>query len=139
MKSRPIATALLLFVALSASAAEYRIIHKFVLGGEGGWDYLTLDAEARRLYIARATRVMVVDADSGKQVGGLADTPGVHGVALVPDAGLGVTSNGRENTATIFDLKTLKPITKLKTGENPDAITYDPASRYVFVMNGRSG
>ncbi len=97
-----------------------------------------MDSSSRRLYISRATHVIVIDADSGKPVGDIPDTPGVHGIALAPELGRGFISNGREGTVTIFDLKTLKAITKVKAGENPDAILYDPASKRVFAFNGRS-
>jgi YVTN family beta-propeller protein len=99
---------------------------------------LTLDAGARRLYISRATHVMVVDADSGKSVGDIADTPGVHGIALAPELGRGFVSNGREGTVSIFDPKTLATSSKVKVGDNPDAILYDSATKRVFAFNGRS-
>ena len=116
----------------------YHVITTYKLGGEGGWDYLNLDSSSRRLYISRATHVIVIDADSGKPVGDIPDTPGVHGIALAPELGRGFTSNGRENTVTIFDLQTLKPITKVKVGDIPDAILYDPATKRVFTFNGKS-
>ena len=100
---------------------------------------LTVDAAARHVYISRGTHVMVLDADSGKTVGDIPDTPGVHGIAIAADLGRGFTSNGREGTVTIFDLKTLAPIgAKVKVGDNPDAILYDPATKRVFTFNGRS-
>jgi len=105
-------------------------------GGRRRMDYVYADSGARRLYIARATRFTVVDLDSSKLVAEIPDTPGAHGVALVPDLGIGFTSNGRENTSSVFDLKTLKASEKIKTGEGPDAIVYDPASGNVFTMNG---
>jgi len=119
-------------------ASGYHQVKKFALGGEGGWDYLTVDSATRRLYISRATRVMVVDEDSGAVVGEIADTQGVHGIALAPELGRGFTSNGRAATATIFDLKTLQTLGQVKTGTNPDAIVYDPASKRVFTFNGAS-
>jgi DNA-binding beta-propeller fold protein YncE len=127
-------------VATSSAAADpgYHVIKTYKLGGEGGWDYLNLDSSSRRLYISRATHVMVIDADSGKAVGDIPDTPGVHGIALAPELGRGFISNGREGTVTIFDIETMKAITKVKAGENPDAILYDPASKRVFAFNGRS-
>src|SRR5271157_3223419 len=88
----------------------YHLIKKVNLGGEGFWDYLSIDSAGRRLFISRGTHVMVVDADSGDVVGDIPDTQGVHGIAFAPDLGRGFTSNGRANTVTIFDLKTLKPI-----------------------------
>jgi len=131
---------LVMLAATVAMAAEpgYHLVNTYPLGGDGGWDYLTLDSSARRLYISRATHVIVMDADSGMVVGDIPDTPGVHGIALAPELGRGFISNGREGTVTIFELKTLKAITKVKAGENPDAILYDPSSKRVFAFNGRS-
>jgi DNA-binding beta-propeller fold protein YncE len=128
-----------LFRAGSAAAQSgYKVAKTYKLGGEGGWDYLTADPEARRLYISRATHVVVIDLDSGKPVGEIADTPGVHGIALAPELGRGFVSNGREGTVSIFDMKTLATITKVKAGDNPDAILYDSASKRVFTFNGHS-
>jgi len=135
-------TALTLLVfcpVLFAADAGYHVIKKYKLGGEGGWDYLTLDPESRHLFISRGTHVIVIDADSGKPVGDIPDTPGVHGIAIASEFNRGFTSNGREGTVSIFDLKTLALITKVKdVGENPDAILYDPTTKRVFTFNGRS-
>ena len=120
-------------------AARYEKVRKLPLGGEGGWDYLTVDPEARRLYISRGTHVVVLDLDRETVVGELADTPGVHGVAVVPDLGRGFTSNGGDASVTAFDLKTLKPLGRIKVGEKPDAIHYDPPSRRVFTFNHGPG
>jgi len=129
----------LLLVSMAASAGSgYHLLKKIPLGGEGGWDYLTFDPDSRRLYISRATHVIVIDPASGKVVGDIPDTAGVHGIALAPKLGRGFTSNGRAGTVTIFDLKTLASVGQVKTGQNPDAIVYDPASERVFAMNGRS-
>jgi DNA-binding beta-propeller fold protein YncE len=131
----------LILLSLTAFAADpgLHVIKTYKLGGEGGWDYLKADPDSRRLYISRATHVIVIDMDSGKPVGDIPDTLGVHGIALAPDLGRGFTSNGREGTVTIFDLKTLAPISKVKSvGENPDAILFDPATKRVFTFNGRS-
>ena len=127
-------------LAVSAVAADagFHLINSYKIGGEGGWDYLTIDSAARRLYISRATHVIVLDVDSGKQVGDIPDTPGVHGIALAPEFNRGFISDGREGTVTIFDMQSLKPITKVKAGDNPDAILYDPASKRVFAFNGHS-
>jgi hypothetical protein len=125
-------------VALAASGPEYKVVNTYKVGGDGGWDYLTADAAARRLYISRSTHVIVLDLDSGKTVGDIADTPGVHGIALAPDLGRGFVSNGREGTVSIFDLKTLSTSSKVKVGDNPDAILYDPATKRVFTFNGKS-
>ncbi len=121
-----------------SSPGNYRILKTYEVGGEGGWDYLTVDDEGRRLFVTRATHVMVRDADTGISLGEIADTPGVHGVALVPELGRGFTSNGKAGSATIFDFKTLKVIGSVKTGENPDAIVYEPTTKRIFTMNGRS-
>src|SRR5579862_7226654 len=137
-KSRAVATFILLATFSFAADPGYHVINTYKLGGEGGWDYLTLDSSSRRLYISRATHVMVIDADSGKPVGDIPDTPGVHGIALAPELGRGFVSNGREGTVTIFDLQSLKLISKVKAGDNPDAILYDPATKRVFTFNGRS-
>jgi DNA-binding beta-propeller fold protein YncE len=125
-------------VALAAAGPGYKVVNTYKVGGDGGWDYLAADAAARRLYISRATHVLVLDLDSGKTVGDIPDTPGVHGIALAPELGRGFVSNGREGTVSIFDLKTLVTSGKVKVGENPDAILYDPATRRVFTFNGRS-
>jgi DNA-binding beta-propeller fold protein YncE len=97
-----------------------------------------VDDAARRLYVARATHVMVVDLETGKQVGDIPNTDGVHGITIAPEFGRGFTSNGRANNVTIFDLKTLKVLGTVPTGTNPDSIRYDPASKRVFALNARS-
>ncbi len=126
-------------VTLAATASGYHVVKTYKVGGDGGWDYLTVDAGARRLYVSRGTHVMVIDADSGKSVGDIPDTPGVHGIALAPDLGRGFTSNGREGTVSIFDIKSMASAgEKVKVGDNPDAILYDPATKRVFTFNGRS-
>jgi len=116
----------------------YHLLKKVVLGGDGFWDYLTVDSAGRRVYISHGVKVVVVDADTYETVGEIPDTQGVHGIAIVNDVGRGFTSNGRSNNVTIFDLKTLKVLRQVATGSNPDAIIYDPASRRVFTFNGRS-
>jgi DNA-binding beta-propeller fold protein YncE len=139
---KPLMTAILLVAmaqSLFAAGSGYHLVNTYKLGGEGGWDYLTLDPDSRHLFISRGTHVMVVDADSGKPVGDIPDTPGVHGIAIAPEFNRGFTSNGREGTVSIFDLKTLQVITKVKgVGDNPDAILYDPATKRVFTFNGHS-
>ena len=117
---------------------NYQIIKKIPLGGEGGWDYLTLDSVARRLYITHSAKVTVLNVDTGLVVGEIPNTAGVHGVAIAPELNRGFTSNGKTATATIFDLKTLQVIGEIKTGSNPDAIVYDPVSQKVFTFNGKS-
>ena len=123
---------------LRAADAGYHVMKTFKLGGDGGWDYLTVDTSTHRLFISRATHVMVMDTETGKQVGDIPDTPGVHGIALAHEFNRGFISNGREGTVSIFDLDTLKTSNKVKVGDNPDAILYDPATKRVFTFNGRS-
>ena len=128
-----------LLIAAPADTPGYNLVKTVLVGGDGGWDYLTLDAAARRLYVSRGNRVMVFDADTFLSVGAIPDTSGVHGVALAPEFSRGFTSNGRGNSVTIFNMKTLKTISEVKvTGENPDAILYDPATKRVFTFNGRT-
>lgn len=116
----------------------YHVIKRIPAGGEGGWDYLTVDGAARRFYISRGTHVMVLDADSGKPVGDIPDTPGVHGIALASDLGRGFISDGGDNTVTVFDPTTLKALKRVTVGTRPDAIMYDPATHRVFTFNAGS-
>lgn len=122
---------------LGADAPPFKVAHRILLGGEGGWDALTVDAATHRLFVTHATRVQVVDVKTDQVVGEIPDTPGPHGVALAPDLGRGFTSNGRDSSVTVFDLKTLAVLGRIKLdARNPDAISYDPASKRVFVFNG---
>ncbi len=121
------------------AGSGYHILDSLKLGGEGGWDYLTVDTSAARLYVSRGTRVQVVDLAERSIVGEIPNTNGVHGIALVPSAGKGYTSNGRDSSVTVFDLKTLKTMETMKIGaRNPDAILYDSYSHRVFTFNGGS-
>lgn len=104
----------MLTLAAAAAGADYKVVKTWKLGGDGGWDYLTADSAGHRLFIARATRVMVIDTESGKQIGEIPDTAGVHGVALDYDTGRGFTSNGREDTVSMFNLKSLAVEKKIK-------------------------
>ncbi len=127
-------------IALLLAPPHYHLDRRLPVGGEGGWDYVAVDSGARRLYVSRATKVLVFDVDTLKSVGEIPKTEGVHGIALAPDLGRGFTSNGRAGTVTVFELGTLKVLGEVKvTGENPDAILYDPPSQRVFTFNGRSG
>ena len=123
--------------APSPAASGYHVIKTIPVGGEGGWDYVYVDSDARRVYISRGTHVVVLDADTYAVVGDIPETQGVHGIAVASDLGRGFTSNGRSNDVTIFDLKTLKSLATVKTDANPDAIIYDSVSRRVFTFNGR--
>src|ERR1051326_6625019 len=122
---------------IAAQAFEgYRVVQKISIPGQGGWDYLTLDEDARRLYVSHGTQVEVVNVDSGAIVGKIPNTSGVHGIALAPELGRGFVSDGKSSTVTIFDLKTLKPIGEVRTGSDPDAIIFDPHTSRVFAFNG---
>ena len=139
-----VATSLLLAAApgraAPAASGDYKVAKTFKVGGEGGWDYLTVDPVAHRLYFGRSTRVQVFDLESGKVVGEVPNTPGIHGVALAPDLGKAYTSNGRDSSVTVFDLKTLATVSKIHIdGRNPDAILYEPGTHRVFTMNAGSG
>src|SRR6266404_1731922 len=129
---------LLMTTAVFAGPSGYHVARTYKIGGEGGWDYLTVDSKARRVYISRGTHVMVVDADTFAVVGDIPNTNGVHGIAVVADLDKGFTSNGRDNAVTVFDLKTLKVLATVPVGKNPDAILYDPSSKRVFTLNGAS-
>ena len=135
-----------LFAGLSAAPAaetappsKFAVLQQWKLGGAGGWDYLSVDSAAHRLYISRGTRVDVVDLESGKVVGSIPDTQGVHGIALAKGLNRGYTSNGRANSVTVFDLDSLKIIREVPVpGKNPDAILFEPSSKRVFTFNGAS-
>jgi len=123
--------------ALDAQAPGYKVIHKIAAGGEGGWDYLTVDTASNRLFVSRGTHAMVIDLARDSVIGDIPNTIGIHGVALAPELNRGFTSNGRDSSVTIFDYKTLAPISVVKIqARNPDAILYDPATRRVFTFNG---
>ena len=124
--------------ALGASS-RYHLLKKVSLTGTGGWDYVTVDVAARRVYIAHATQVEVLDADTNEQVATIPDTPGVHGVALASEFDRGFITAGKADAVIIFDLKTFKATGQVKVGKKPDAIVYDPATKRVFAMNGDSG
>jgi DNA-binding beta-propeller fold protein YncE len=129
----------LLLPSAGSQAAEgpYHFIAKIDVGGNGFWDYASVDSAARRLYVTNGSRVVVIDMDKNAVVGEITDTPGVHGFAIAPDLGLGFSSNGMENKAGIVDLKTLQTKSKVDTGANPDAILYDPSRKEVYTFNGR--
>lgn len=124
--------------AKPAGPSGYQLVKTVPLPGDGFWDYVGFDSEARRIYVTHGTKVLVLNADFFVIVGEILDTQGVHGIALASDLGRGFTSNGRANTSTMFDLKTLKPLGTVQTGENPDAIAYDAVTRRVFTFNGKS-
>lgn len=125
------ATALLLVCPATSTAQTYRVVERHPLPGDGEWDYITVDSASRRVYASHGNRVEVLDADSGRLVGEILDTPGVHGVALAPEFRRGFSSNGGDGSVTIFDIGTLEAVKKVRVNR-PDAILYDSFSKRVF-------
>src|SRR5215475_1580054 len=119
-------------------ASKYHVIKKVTVPGAGGWDYVTVDAAGRRVYVSHATQVEVLNADTFEHVGTIPNTPGVHGVAVAPEYGKGFITAGKADSVIIFDLKNLRSISQVKVGKKPDAIMYDSATKQVFAMNGDS-
>ncbi len=146
MNAIPALSALLLAVAGCASMADsgpaptrYDVVARYEIGGPGGWDYLSVDEKRHRLYVSRGDHVQIVDTVSGRVVGDLPGTAGVHGIAIAGDLGLGFTSNGRADSVSVFDLDSFAVVDTVKvTGSNPDAILYEPTSKRVLTFNGRS-
>ncbi len=132
-----IVSALVTF-ASAASSANFKVVKRIPLEGGGRWDYISADSDSHRVYIARATHVSVLDSETGAVIGDIPDTPGVHGVAVAGDLGIGFISVGQANKVAVFDLKTLKVTSEIETGQNPDSILYHPATHLVFVQNGKS-
>ncbi len=133
-----------LFLALMLAVAggtmaqmppNYHLLKKTIVGGEGGWDYLLADPMGGHLYLSHSTQVEVLDLKTHQKIGTIAPTPGIHGIAVVNEAGVGYTTNGRPNTVAQFDLKTLKITKEIPTGKKPDAVLYDAFSKRVFVFN----
>jgi len=134
-------TPFLLILACAAGFAAppaYKVVNKIKVGGGVRWDYAYLDSANHRLYVSHGTQTEVIDTASDKLVGTIPGTNGVHGIAIAGDLGKGFTSDGADNDVTVFDLKTLKVLSKIKTGQNPDSIIYEPVSHRVFTFNGRS-
>lgn len=126
--------------AAVAASAEYRVVARYPIGGSGSYDYLRVDAPARRLYVAHGNKVDVLEADSGKKVGEIDGLNRAHGIAIAPDAGHGFATSGGDNQIVMFDRTTLKTVKTIKaTGANPDAIEYDPKSNRVYVADHGSG
>ena len=121
----------------AGAQGPYRFLKEIPVGGDGWWDYLSVDAAGRRLYVSHGTEVVVIDVDRDVVVGAIADTSGVHGLAVAPELKRGFASNGRENKASIVDLQTLKTLQKIETGENPDGMLYEPGRQEVYMFNGR--
>jgi len=138
MNRKIVLAVILAFVCCTAKASGYQVSRKIPLPGEGGWDYLTVDEGARRLYVSHATQVVVLDIDTLEIVGSISGLSGVHGIALAPEFGRGFITSGQSGTVAVFDLQTLQKLAEVKVGKKPDAIVYDPATKRVFAMNGDS-
>src|SRR5258705_2676840 len=127
---------MLSLVATAAFSAEgYKVLNKIKIGGEGRWDYVTMDSANRRLCVPNGASGEVVDPDAGKVVGTIPQLHGVHGIAIAPDLNRGFITNGQSNSVTVFDLKTLEKVGEPATGKNPDAICYEPKTKRVFAIN----
>jgi YVTN family beta-propeller protein len=136
----PILAAAFALAALLAFGASsgYHLLKKVTVPGAGGWDYVTVDAAGRRVYIAHATQIEVLNADTFEPVGTVPNVAGAHGVAVASEFGRGYASAGKSDSVVVFDLNTLKPLGDIKVGKKPDAIIYDPGTKHVFAMNGDS-
>jgi YVTN family beta-propeller protein len=128
-------------IALQNAAAgdAYKFLNEIPIGGEGGWDILTIDSAAKRLYVSHSTKVVVVGLEKNAVTGEITDTPGVHGFIPIPELQRGFTTNGKENKSSVIDLGTLKTISKLDTGANPDAFAYDAKRGEVYIFNHSGG
>ena len=120
-------------ISIGRAGGSYHFVKEIPVGGEGGWDYLSVDEAGRRLYVSHGSKVVVIDLDQEVVVGEIADTPGVHGIAIASEFKHGFTSNGRENKVSMFDPATLKLINKIDVGKGPDGIYYDPETKRVFT------
>src|SRR3984893_11128454 len=129
---------LIAFCGATVVAQEpYKFLSEIPIGGEGGWDILTIDSAASRLYLSHATKVVVVDLNKNNVAGEIGDTPGVHGFVAVPELQRGFSSNGKESKSSVVDLATLKTLSKIDTGESPDALVYDSKHGEVYIFNHR--
>jgi YVTN family beta-propeller protein len=124
-----------LICATAPGEDAYHFVTEIPIGGEGGWDILTIDSAASRLYLSHATKVVVVDLNTNTVTGEIADTPGVHAFVAVPEVQRGFSSNGKESKSSVVDLTTLKTTSKINTGSNPDAVVYEPRHGEVYIFN----
>jgi DNA-binding beta-propeller fold protein YncE len=128
-----------LFIGAACQAdGPYHFITQIPIPGATRWDYLSVDPVAHRLYVSHGSEVVVIDLQNNQIVGAITNTPGVHGVAVAPELGLGVSSNGRENKAGIVDLKTLQTLSKVDTSEGPDGMIYNPARQEAYIFCGEA-
>ena len=128
-----------LFAGVACRAdGPYHYLTQIPIPGATRWDYLNVDSLAHRLYVSHATEIVVIDLQNNQIVGAITNTPGAHGVALAPELGLGVTSNGREDKAGIVDLKTLQTLSKVDTSQGPDGMCYNPARQEAYLFCGEA-
>src|SRR5215813_220166 len=135
-----VAAALLVsgLVAPRVGSAQTFRVEKFDIKGDGGTDYVAVEAATGRVFVSRSTHMMVVDGATGKVLGDIPNTPGVHGAGLATKAGHGFTTNGGDQTVTMFDLKTLQPIKQIKVGPGLDGILYDePDNKIILTRHSR--
>lgn len=125
-------------IGLASHAAQYELLKEIPVGGEGGWDYMSVDSAAHRLYVSHSSNVVVIDIANDAVVGMITNTPGVHGVAVAPELRRGFVSDGRANHCSVVDLTTLQTLQTVPTGQNPDGMLYDPAHQEAYMFNGRS-
>ena len=144
MKKLSLALAVLVFSLLNFSSdfvrggeVNYQLLKTIPVGGDGGWDYLTVDSAAQRLYVSHSTKVVVIDLAKDVVCGEITNTPGVHGIALAPELNRGLVTCGHENKAALVDLKTLAVISKVDTGANPDGMLYEPGQQEFYTFNGK--
>jgi YVTN family beta-propeller protein len=123
--------------SVSAADANYKLLKEIPVGGDGGWDYLTVDSPAQRLYVSHGSKVVVIDTAKDAVCGEITNTPGVHGIAVAPELNRGLVTCGRENKGAVVDLKTLQILSKIETGANPDGMLFEPGQKEFYTFNGR--
>lgn len=131
-----VVVAAVMMVASISAQSRFTKVTEIPIGGAGAFDYLQVDSAGKRLYVTHGTEIVVIDMTTNKVIGKIADTPRVHGIAIVPELGKGFTTNGGENKASIVDLKTMQTLSKVDTGTNPDAVLYDPSKKEIYTFNG---
>jgi YVTN family beta-propeller protein len=137
MKKILLPALLSIVTASAACAGDYHLLKEIPVGGDGGWDYLSLDSAGQRLYVSHGTKVVVIDTAKDIVAGEITNTPGVHGVAVAPELNRGLVTCGRENKGALVDLKTLQIISKTDTGANPDGMLFEPGQKEFYTFNGR--
>jgi YVTN family beta-propeller protein len=138
LKTLALSASLLLAPSAALAQKPYSVLTRWTVGGEGGWDYLTSDPKAHRLYVTHGPRVEVLDTDSGKVVGSITGLKGTHGVALDDSGKYGYVSDGGANVVVVFDRATLARLASIPAGTNPDGIAFEPVTKTVWAFNGRS-